>query len=135
MFPRQKYPVLRVTVDRRDGDQMVRLLWAPLAQDHREFADELDDWGEEEATYLTQDTYAKWLGVAPAALSWSELKEGRVYVVGAFRGVTDGADENGPIRFELADGVYHCQRIDNLEWVKRESKKVYSTLLEREGRS
>jgi hypothetical protein len=128
MARHKKSPVVRITVDERLSDDLVRLLIAPLAGGVDTFADRDEDWGPEQEMLVNATNYALQMGVREDKLPWHTLAEGQVFLVGQFKTV---GPQTAPEGFQVRPGGRAWLRIDNLSLVKEPAKQLYSALIQR----
>ena len=129
MAKQKKSPVVRITVDERLSDDLVRLLIAPLAAGVDAFVDRDEDWGPEQEVMVNSATYTLQIGMREDKLPWRALAEGQVFLVGQFKTVGTRAAPEG---FQVRSGGRAWLRIDNLPLVKEPAKQLYSALIQRE---
>jgi hypothetical protein len=94
------------------------------------FGDAPDRWCEEREVFVTPRTFRRRMGSGSEALLWEDLREGRVYLSGAFavRG-----DVEKPDGFELRPQSEAFMRIDHLPQVRDAGRKLYARLLHGEA--
>ncbi len=122
-------PVVRITVDERLSDDLIRVLVAPLKRNGPEFRDDPDDWGEEKELILDPATYRSGMGLrgpAPKDWAWDQLQEGQVFLLG---GVRIDRRKGRLAQFRQDRRHWRLQRIDPL--IRDRVKMDYLTALER----
>jgi len=125
---REKAVVMRLTIDEKLSDDLIRLLVCPLVTGKEEFQDETGDWEAESELLVGPANYAEIMGI-PDDLAkeypWKTLGEGNVFLSGWF-GVI--GDEKSPAGFMAVSGRRNFLCIDGL--VRKRIKKLYFDALE-----
>ena len=83
----KRAPVLRITIDEKLEDNLIRALAARLKAGVKIFSDDPDYWQEEEELYLKPSNYEDLLGLTrynARSWPWNRLREGQVFLVGTF---------------------------------------------------
>jgi len=129
---REQALVLRLTVDEKLSDDLIRLLVCPLAAGKDEFKDETGDWEAESEVLVGPGNYKKVMGITEDLAEkypWEMLKEGQVFLSGRF-GVR--GDEKSPSGFTVGSEERNFLRIDDI--VRKRIKKLYFDALEGGGK-
>jgi hypothetical protein len=118
MAKRKTPQVVRITVDERLSDDLVRLLIAPLAAGVNTITDRDEDWGPEQEVMVSPANYAQRMGVREDELSWHALAEGQVFLVGEFEAAgaqaapDAGRDEDGwPQQEAMVNPADHARQM------------------------
>lgn len=119
--------VLRITVDERLADDLIRLSVCSLAKGVTEFFDRRGDWSPEREVRARPTTYARRFGIpARQAPPWETLEEGQVYVAGEFEIVGDPAE---PSHLRVHPGQKELLRLDDLTAFEDDLKRLYAEVL------
>jgi len=125
----EKNMVLRLTVDEKLSDDLIRLLVCPLIAGKEEFYDETGEWETESEILVGPANFAGVMGI-PDDLAkdypWEMLKEGQVFLSGRFSMTTD--EKKRPSKFTVGSGKRNFLRID--DFVRKRIKKLYFKALE-----
>jgi hypothetical protein len=129
MKKRLKSPrVLRLTVDEKLSEDLIRLLVCPLAAGITEFYDRTGEWGAESEVLVGPATFAGVMGIPDdkaSAYPWEKLKEGQVFLSGRFAVL---GHEKEPDKFTAGSKTRNFLRIDDL--VRKRIKRLYFDALE-----
>ena len=121
--------VLRITIDERLEENLIRVLTTHLKDGVTAFNDDPESWGEEEDILIQKDSYRKTLGLTlrdVKAWPWDKLQEGQVFFLGRFR---INRSSGAPNMFQVDPRRRRFRRVD---WLTRERvKEKYLTALER----
>lgn len=121
--------VLRITIDERLADDLVRVLAAKLKGNVTAFNDDPEYWEEEEELLVQPDNYQKEMGMTQdnaKTWPWDKLQEGQVFLLGRFQ---INRSRKAPTMFRVDPRRRYFRRIDHL--IKNLVKKKYLTALER----
>lgn len=128
----KKHPlVLRITVDEKIGENLMRILISSLAEEVKEFRVGNAKWTEEEEKYVNSKNYADEMGIPKSKLKefpFSEFHEGQVFLSGKFKII---GKKKSPKKFLVGDGYRKCLPIEAI--VKEETKQLYYKVVERGG--
>jgi len=122
-------PVLRITIDEKLEDDLIRILVAQLNYGEITFSDDSSYWQEEEEFLVKPSDYQKKMYMTQANAkkwSWDRLHEGQVFLIGRFQ---SSVNRSGKNIFITDTKKRKFQRIDPL--IKDHVKKKYFTALER----
>ncbi len=120
--------VLRLTVDEKLSDDLIRLLISRLAAGTTEFHVMAGEWEAESEFLVGPATFAENMEIPDDKKSeypWEKLREGQVFLSGDF---TVEGDEKAPDKFAVVSARRNFLRIDDL--VRRGIKKLYFNALE-----
>jgi len=122
-------PVLRITIDERLEDNLIRVLTTHLKDGLTAFNDDPECWDDEGELLLQKDNYRKTLSLTERnvkAWPWDKLQEGQVFFLGRFQ---INRSRHAPNVFRVDPRRRRFQRVD---WLTRERvKEKYLKALER----
>lgn len=157
-FEKPEPNVLRITVDERLGDAIIRILSAPLEPAQRSLGieflvEDINCWGPEKSIGISVDNFLSNLDiegneirlekavievVGPVKertvsknLLWDGLTEGMVFIVGNYK---IKGERFAPVCLKVSrEYTWDFLRVDRAERFKLANKKLYSTALSKDG--